>query len=267
LGYITVAFQTGSWPINIKDADIFYEPIHLDVNSTDEGISWSNFDILLTETTIIRAYNDLSIVIANVEGRELRNRSYQAQRDRILSTLYRLENLAEVESPKFVYAHILCPHPPFVFDRDGNEVPHNVPYSIKDGDHFPGSHQDYIEQYIDQLIFLNDRLTTVVDRILAESDPDPIIILQGDHGPGAYLIWDFPDETLMRERFSILNAYYVPKNVKDNLYPSISPVNSFRLIFYQLFGLSYELLSDEQYFSTHAHPFDFIPVTEDLHED
>jgi hypothetical protein len=267
LGYITVAFQTGSWPINVKDADIFYEPIHLDVASTGKGISWSNFDILLTETTVIRAYNDLAIAIAESEGRDLRYRSYQAQRDRILSTLYRLESMAEVEGPKYVYAHIVCPHPPFVFGRNGEELPHSVPYTIKDGDHFMGSREDYIKLYIDQLIFLNNRLTTIIERIIADSDTSPIIIIQGDHGPGAYLVWDSPEETIMRERFSILNAYYVPEDVQDLLYPTISPVNSFRLIFNQVFGLPYELLPDEHYYSTHANPFDFISVTEALREE
>ncbi len=267
IGYTTVAFQTGSWPINIKDADIFYEPIMLDVTSTDEGISWSTFDILLTETTAIRALNDLSIVVASAQGRDLRYRSYQAQRDRILSTLYRLERMADIEGPKFVYAHIVCPHPPFVFGRDGEELPHSFPYTIKDGDHFLGSREDYIEHYIDQLVFLNDRLVTILDRILAESDPQPIMILQGDHGPGAYLVWDSPDETIMWERFSILNAYYVPEDVRENLYPTISPVNSFRLIFSQVFGLEYDLLPDEHYFSTHARPFEFIPVTNKLRKE
>jgi hypothetical protein len=96
------------------------------------------------------------------------------------------------------------------------------------------------------------------------SDSSPIIIIQGDHGPGAYLVWDSPDQTLMKERFSILNAYYLPEDVQDQLYPTISPVNSFRLIFNQLFGLPYELLPDEHYYSTHANPFQFISVAEEL---
>jgi len=214
----------------------------------------------------MRAWNDLSIVVANAQGRDLRYRSYQAHRDRILSTLYRLERMAEIEGPKFVYAHIVCPHPPFVFGRNGEEIPHSVPFAISDGDHFPGLHQDYVAQYVGQVEFLNNRLVTIIDRILTESNSKPIVIIQGDHGPGSNLVWDSPDETNMRERFSILNAYYLPESAKEFLYPSISPVNSFRLVFQQIFGIPYDLLPDEQFFSTHAHPFEFIPVTDLISE-
>jgi hypothetical protein len=43
-----------------------------------------------------------------------------------------------------------------------------------------------------------------------------------------------------------LNAYYLPKGYKD-LYDSITPVNSFRIILNEYFGASYPLLPDITY--------------------
>jgi hypothetical protein len=42
----------------------------------------------------------------------------------------------------------------------------------------------------------------------------------------------------------ILNAYYLPDGGNNTLYSSITPVNSFRLIFDQYFGTKYGLLDD-----------------------
>jgi hypothetical protein len=49
----------------------------------------------------------------------------------------------------------------------------------------------------------------------------------------------------------ILNAYYLPQGA-DQLYPSISPVNSFRLVFNSYFGTNFPLLEDVSYQSQPA---------------
>ena len=49
-------------------------------------------------------------------------------------------------------------------------------------------------------------------------------------------------------RFNILNAYYLPDIDIGILYPHITPVNSFRVVFNQYFGTDFELLKDKNYF-------------------
>jgi hypothetical protein len=65
-----------------------------------------------------------------------------------------------------------------------------------------------------------------------------VIILQGDHGSPRAKGWEM----------TILNAYYLPDaQGRSRLYPSISPVNSFRVIFNAYFGADLPLLPDKAY--------------------
>jgi hypothetical protein len=59
-----------------------------------------------------------------------------------------------------------------------------------------------------------------------------------------------------------LNAYYLP-GYKNKLYPSISPVNTFRLIFDSYFGGKYDMLPDVAYYSgvPKLYQFNVIPNT------
>lgn len=145
-----------------------------------------------------------------------------------LSSLDTLAGIPNIEKPTFVYAHIMCPHTPFLFDRHGNPVtPPGREYTL----------EELREGYLEQLIFLNTKIKTLVDEILLKSDAAPIIILQADHGSR----WD------EGRQFDILNAYYLPENGNRLLYDSITPVNSFRLVFNLYFDTNYDLLEDKSY--------------------
>jgi hypothetical protein len=70
------------------------------------------------------------------------------------------------------------------------------------------------------------------------------------------------EKTNKKERFSILNAYYLPGGGEKLLYPGITPVNTFRVIFKYYFGADIELLPDASYYSTWDEPFKFIKAPE-----
>lgn len=79
----------------------------------------------------------------------------------------------------------------------------------------------------------------MIDAILAKSSVPPIIVLQGDHAP-----------QLLTEGYNkhkILNAYYLPDGNVDWLYPTITPVNTFRVILDEYFGEELPLLPDNIY--------------------
>jgi hypothetical protein len=73
-----------------------------------------------------------------------------------------------------------------------------------------------------------------------------VIILQSDHGPSPGLDWE-PEPDRSGE-IRHLNAYYVPEQCEGLLYPGISPVNTFRVIFNCLFDQDMPLLEDVTYF-------------------
>ena len=55
------------------------------------------------------------------------------------------------------------------------------------------------------------------------------------------------NEEAIKERYSILNAFYFPDEVSMKPYEGISSVNTFRLIFNNYFNSNYELLEDRSY--------------------
>ncbi len=166
-------------------------------------------------------------------------------RERLLEKLSRLAEIPGTPGPKFVFAHVLLPHHPFLFGPNGENL-------LKR----PAPSRPQELSYIDQLRFTNAKIRELVDAILARSERDPIIILQSDEGPGEEekplgLIRRTPriDRNALnfRIRCRILNAYRFPGVEPEAFYPKISPVNSFRLLFNRYFGTRYELLPDITY--------------------
>ncbi|MEJ2562144.1 MAG: hypothetical protein P8Z42_05580, partial [Anaerolineales bacterium] len=58
-----------------------------------------------------------------------------------------LPSLDVIPGPKFVFAHVILPHLPFVFQPDGTiELP-DRPFSYMDGSDFEGSVEEYHTGY------------------------------------------------------------------------------------------------------------------------
>jgi len=68
---------------------------------------------------------------------------------------------------------------------------------------------------------------------------------------------------MIRKAHNNLNVYYLPNGSKS-LYETISPVNSFRVIFNEYFNADFELLEDKYYWESLDRPFDIRDVTEIL---
>jgi hypothetical protein len=169
---------------------------------------------------------------------------YAIHHDRIIKNLDILDNLpTRVKSPKFVFAHLVVPHTPFVFTPDGKYVSNSQSNSPTN-----------LDGYRNSVAFINRALLQLVDRLIAGSKTPPVIIIQGDHG-GPY--WNRPDQ-----RIKNLNAYYLP-GAEAALYPTITPVNSFRIVFNAYFGQDFPLLKDQSWYSPHANEYEFqlVPNT------
>lgn len=196
--------------------------------------------------------------------------SHWMHRQRILYLFSHLDDVAEDPAPTFCLAHVVAPHPPFVFDREGHDVSkHSKTYRLTDGRHWSdleghGGPDDYAAHYRAQASYVSDQVEAVVDRILARSSTPPIIIIQGDHGPGTFYDSEMDAPNDLVERMSILNLLLVPQKIRDRLYPSITPVNTFRLISDELFGTALGFLPDRNYYSPYQRPYRFVDVTTEI---
>ena len=178
-----------------------------------------------------------------------------------------LAGLSETPGPKSIFAHIISPHPPFVFDRDGNPLDSKHSFTFQDANEFPGSLEEYRHRYTEQVRFVNQQLRETIDAILSQSATPPIIILQADHGSGMLTDLNSLENTCIRERFSPFAAYYLPGLERGVIPSDISTVNLFRIILNEYFGAQLPLLENRQYFykDTQAY-YDFEDVTSQLDE-
>jgi hypothetical protein len=232
LGYKTVAFESGFEWTRIKDADIYLEytgaPYQMQVLQPFEAILIRNTALLIWSDT---AYKSLP-AYTNTIFRST-NFSIEDHINRQLFILDQLPRLASYTGPKFVFAHILIPHLPFVFSPTG-DIQTDPGFYSKDN-FFPIDGEYINKGYTDQIQFINYRLIPIMQTLITKSEVPPIIVLMGDHG----LNFD--------NRLLNLSAYYLPGSTYNDLYPAITPVNSFRVIFDTYFGTHYGLLPDVSY--------------------
>lgn len=129
------------------------------------------------------------------------------------------------KNPQFIYFHVLFPHSPFLFDKNGN------PCSLRQGN------------YLGQLKYTNILLERSVKTIL-ENDKNAIIIIQSDHGQRK-LAETTKDKSV---RYNNIIAIYIPEKYRDKvkLYESITPVNIFRVILNPILHLDLKILPDKK---------------------
>ena len=172
--------------------------------------------------------------------------------------LHNLQTLADQAGKpglKFVFAHFVPPHHPYLFDRDGHVLRRA---NLSDQFEFQKQLWDQRPPYLDQLLFMNRRIMTVIDRLLAESARPPIIILQSDHGPN--LRAGIQAEERLRIRLSNLSAILVPGAPSGLIPDNATPVNHFRRIFNYYFNAGLPLLPDRYFVSSYLRPFDMVEV-------
>ena len=146
-----------------------------------------------------------------------------------LSVMY---SVFKVSGPKYVFLHIVSPHPPYVCDENGN---------FKSSPRVINVWWEPKVDYLAQLKYINTEIIKFVSEIFKRSKIHPIIILQSDHGPW---IQSHSFQDIYNTRSKILNAYYIPYDWKNKFYSTITPVNTFPTIFNGLFKDSIQILKD-----------------------
>jgi hypothetical protein len=215
------------------------------------NIKLDEFALVYLQTTAIKPW-----ITSNIRGTLL---------SRVLGAFERTEKVPQVNEPTLTLTHILAPHPPYLFNRTG-PIPGLTTELALDNPGFTNR-----IGYIDQLIYTNKLTLHMIDTILNNSTKPPIIILASDHGPASSLGGsDFQQTDIkkmdvkgVRERMANLMTYYFPDRDYSELYPTITPVNSFRVILRQYFKEDIELLPDKSYFSNHKdNQYRLIDVTD-----
>jgi hypothetical protein len=221
LGYEYVVFESPYPWLNITDADHYIK--------SDSDVVIHDFELLYLRTTFFGIPFDAYRRFVN----DTIDPGIHTHVHQVNTILKYLQNPSESDRPRFVYAHIISPHVPKVFTSNGQINPNWK----EDPEASLAGTYDYI----------NEQILKAIEKILGSSDPQPIIILQSDHG----------DSEEPEYRTLILNAYYLPDGGGEDLYPTISPVNTFRVVLNHYFGQDYPLLDDRSFYSPDKSRYDF----------
>ncbi len=155
---------------------------------------------------------------------------------RLKSQIEMLDVVANLNSvaPKFIFIHIVAPHPPYVFNENGKRT-----FSIKDGD----NSWEPKKNYIAQLKYINKISQNFISAII-NKDSNAVFILQSDHGP--WLTSKNADD-VFDTRSKILNCIRFGNSKKHTyLTKNISSVNTFRAVFKTYLDSTYTLIANEE---------------------
>ncbi|GAB4545975.1 MAG: hypothetical protein Fur002_20630 [Anaerolineales bacterium] len=226
-GYETVSFATGFTWSELRDSDEYLAP-PLGFHQLNE------FEVLFLDTTLAQAFQPA-----------YKEQEFSRYRERTQFVLKELPQWAKRKGAQFFFVHLLDPHPPFVFDENGATLGVGV-YTNSTG---YLAEVAYPQGYLNEVKFLNAQLPNLIRAIQANSSTPPVIVIQGDHG-----MWFQPPRFLTTN----LNLYYFPQH-EDALYPNVTPVNTFRLIFNEYLGANFPLLQDAAYDSAESY-YDFTLI-------
>jgi len=150
--------------------------------------------------------------------------------------------------PKFVFAHLLLPHPPYVFDEHGQVVPDEA-----------DARRSTAQAYEAQMRYLDTRIQALLDPLLALPEGErPIVVVTADEGPyparyeGNPLIqgpdpdfdWTSVTDDELRIKFGIIHAMLLPGVDASDVPRTMTAVNTFRFLFQRYYGADLPLLPD-----------------------
>lgn len=239
--------HSGSWWYGSLKSD--QEDININLSKESE------FNSILKKNTLIYPFAEK---IEKFSSRRLQWKRIYYKFDQISKIPYKKE-------PTFTFVHFLVTHSPYVLDKEGKFIEESE--ARKNG---------YRKCHIQAIIFTNKKLEELVTRLIDRSKNNkPVIILQADEGPWPEKYpehqqhnrkWQDQSVEILQEKSSILNAIYLPGVDKDKiLYKTITPVNTFRVIFNEYFDAQLPLLEDKIFYNTDTkHLFDFFEVTDKI---
>jgi hypothetical protein len=172
--------------------------------------------------------------------------------DHVRRTLEALAAVATDPRPTFVFAHIMNPHYPYVFESDCRAVP-------------PHGAKRKRVAYVNQLRCLNRMVLSSVTALIQRSPTPPVILLQGDHGTSTLNFSWAPTAAAVspaqaRERFGAFGAYYLPNGGRRLVSDSVTIVNVLQKVLAYYLGADVTASPDDLYMSIERRPYAFAHV-------
>ncbi len=129
-------------------------------------------------------------------------------------------------TPQFAYLHLMLPHGPANYDRNGQRVRRLGPAAMLG--------------YREQLLFINQLMLKLINRIEQSNGRPAIILITGDHGSR-----ELTDrKAWTKEIFTTTTAFYFPDRQYQALYDTMSSVNLFRAVLNKALGEQMPYLPD-----------------------
>jgi hypothetical protein len=194
-------------------------------------------DLITAQTFLSRLDRDIRFNLISrfgLKGEMYRVATYELNINETLFEKTKQEVQAPSEGPRFVYTHLMMPHYPYFFDRNGKL---NRVEILMEGN------QALQKEYIEYLQYSNGRFLELIDHIKKASKQPPIIIFMGDHG-----FRHFNTDVDHKYYFMNLNSVYLPGGNYAGFYKGMSSVNQFRVLFNSRFGQKLPLLKDSTSF-------------------
>lgn len=250
LGY-RFHFLPSSYAVTVRNR-------HADATHDADPARWSEFEIEWWGSTALRAMHRplcRRLGLGCAAGRRVESVQSAPAIERRLELLRDIAR--DTAGPKFVFAHFLVPHEPYVFDATCGHLPTPVVPDQK-ADLETGALEVQVKRaYVAQVQCVNRMMLALVDSLDRASATPPVVLLQADHGHGrlyARLELDRVPPDRVAERMDIFAAYRYP-GAERLVYDSMTPVNALPAAIAGTFGLSIPRQPDASFWSAWDTPF------------
>jgi len=197
-------------------------------------------DVLLAPSLRVSELHSLILGMTPLFRTAMKRMFLHLHRSQIQFVLEGIAGTASIPGPKYVLAHVVSPHWPFVFREDGSfNDPGPIFFNVLDphgGSNFTVEKGPYRRQYADQLKFVNREILKGLDGLLGSIDPNAIVLIHSDHGPQSLLGEPVSIQARVRERMRILLAWRVPPGMKHRIESRMSPITIFPRILSYITG-------------------------------
>ena len=153
----------------------------------------------------------------------------------VIDSLMKISSQNNV-SPKFIYAHLYLPHPPFFYNEAGKE--NDLKYVIRE------ESQTNKELFFSYLKYTNKIILAITEKIINNHGNNSVVILQSDHGFRDYEGGPSFPETF----FKNYSAFYFPDRNYTAFYDTLSNINTFPILFNKYFNTRFPLQKDTTVF-------------------